>query len=121
MSLVRTTKFMKFRKSGYFSSGYRKAGNLKLHSSQRVLGGEIQRLPVVAAERHVGGCSMTMDDATEFLTIAVENVDSTRPTTVDVSSGINLHTVWHARVCSAQVSKDTATLSGNRTIGQHVE
>jgi hypothetical protein len=49
------------------------------------------------------------------------DVDSTRPTTVDITVGINFHAVRHTRVCSAQVGKNTVTLSSDRTISHNVE
>jgi hypothetical protein len=38
--------------------------------------GEVQRLPVGAAERQVGGLGLAVDDAAEFLALRIEDPDS---------------------------------------------
>src|SRR4051794_28714709 len=52
----------------------RHAGNLHADRKQLVPRGEVKRLPVIAAERDVGGGGLAVDDAAELLAQRIENV-----------------------------------------------
>src|SRR5262249_8547770 len=63
----------------------RDAGNLDVDRAQVASAGEKQRPQGITSKADVGGCRLTMDDATELLSLRIENIDSSRAAAIHVS------------------------------------
>src|SRR5262245_50798470 len=55
---------------------HRDAGDLDLEHAEARAGGEVHRLPVVAAEGDVGGVGKAVHDAAELLALRIEDVEA---------------------------------------------
>src|SRR6266702_700941 len=82
---------------------HRDAGNLQVDRAQGAPAGEVERSPVVAAERDIGGRGLPVDDAAELLALWIEDMDPVGAAAVDVACRIDLHAVGHAGLGAAQV------------------
>src|SRR6185503_981009 len=103
-----------------FLYGYRNACDLDVDREQRAAGGEVESLPLVAAEGHVGRGGLTMDDAAELLARLVHDVETAAAAGVDVALDVDLHPVGHAGFGAAEIGKDAACLLGERAVRQQV-
>src|SRR5712671_241678 len=99
-------------RSRFLGDRHRHAGNLHLERAEARTRAEVDGLPVVAAEGDIGGVRKAMHDASEFLALRVDDVESARAAAIDVSGGIDLHAVGAAGVGSTQVDKNPVGLAG---------
>src|SRR3984893_19485575 len=71
------------------------AGNLDVDRAEVGAAREIEGLPVVSAERHVGGCRLAVHDAAEFLAARVHDPDAARAAAINIAFDVDLHAVGH--------------------------
>ena len=86
-----------------------------------IAGGEVQRLPVIAAERQlvVAGAPCTMRPS--FLPVRIHDPDAARAAAIDIARGIDLHAVGNAGFVAAQVGEHAVGLFRERAVGRQVE
>ena len=70
-----------------------------------VLCGEIERLPIVAAEGDIGRRGLAVHDAAELLARLVHDVEPARAAGIDVAGRVHLHAVGHAGLGAAQIGE----------------
>src|SRR5215467_11887603 len=90
---------------------HRHAGDLHLEHAETRARAKIERLPVVAAEGHVGRVGKAVHDAAKLLAARVKDVEPARAAAIDVAGAIDLHAVGNARLCSAQVRENPIGLA----------
>src|SRR5271170_6932168 len=95
--------------------------NLHVDGAQMVAAGEVQGLPVVAAEGDIGGGRSAVDDAAELLALRVHDPDPTGATAIDIALDIDLHAVGDAGLAAAQIDKDAVGVLCERAVGQQLE
>src|SRR5262245_62563420 len=95
----------------FLHNGHRHAGDLHLEHAETRARAEIDGLPVVASESHVGGVGKAVHDAAELLAARVKDVKPARAAAIHVAGAIDLHAVGNARFWSAQVSKNAIGLA----------
>src|SRR5262249_52643878 len=81
------------------------AGDLHLEHAQTGTRAEIESLPVVAAEGHVGCVGKAMHDAAELLAVRVNDVEPARAAAINVAGAVDLHAVGNAWLSSAQIGE----------------
>src|SRR4030095_16845946 len=100
---------------------HRDAGNLHVDGAQVAPAGEVQRLPVVAAEGDVRRGRRAVDDAAELLAVRIHAPDAAGAAAVDVALHVHLHAVGHARLAAAELGEDAVGLLRERAVGQELE
>src|SRR6266700_5196994 len=80
---------------------HRDAGNPQVDRAQGVPAGEVERLPVVAAEGDIGGRGLAVDDAAKLLALSIEDMDPAGAAAVDLACRIDPHAAGHARLGAA--------------------
>src|SRR6186713_1318027 len=75
----------------FFLRRHRNARDLHVDREERAAGGEVECLPVVAAERHVGRRRLTVDDTAELLSGFVHDVEAAAAAGIDVTLRVHLH------------------------------
>src|SRR4051794_37128594 len=64
---------------------HRQTGDLHVHAAQMVAAGEVQGLPVVAAEGQVGGGGSAVNDAAELFALLVQHPDPAGAAAIDLA------------------------------------
>src|SRR3954452_23863015 len=77
---------------------HRDAGDLHLHRAEVVAAGDVERPPVVTAEREGGGGGRSVHDTAELLAGRVHDPNAASTAAIDVALDIDLHAVGHARL-----------------------
>ena len=91
---------------------------LYVDRAEVVAAGEVQGLPVIAAEGDIGGGGSAVDDAAQLLAVRVHDPYSARSAAIDVAFHIHFHAVGNTRLIAAQIDKDAVGLLGERAVGQ---
>src|SRR5258707_14017600 len=78
-----------------FARRHGHACDFQIDASQEIPAGEIERLPIIAAERDVGGVHAAMDHAAELFAASVHDPQPARTAAIDVSGHIHFHAVGH--------------------------
>src|SRR5438093_793726 len=81
------------------------ARNLHIDGEERAPGGEVEGLPVVAAEGHVGRRRLAVNDAAELLAFGIQDVKTAGAAGIDVTRDIDLHPFGHAGLPSAPIAE----------------
>ena len=74
--------------------------------------GEIERLPVGAAERESRGLGLAMDDAAEFIALHIDYPYSARAAAINIPSAVNLDAIPHAGLGAGEVREHSVGRSG---------
>src|SRR5689334_17677029 len=83
-------------KLALFRHGYRNSRDLHLDAAEVVAAGEVERLPVVAAERDVGRRRRAVDDPANLLPGFVHDPNAAGTAAIDIAFDVDLHAVGHA-------------------------
>ena len=83
--------------------------------------GEVQGLPVVAAEAEIGGGRSAVHDAAELLALRIHDPYPAGAAAIDVAFDIDLHAVGDAGLVAAQIDEDPVGLLGERAVGHQIE
>src|SRR5215831_372840 len=100
---------------------HRDPSDLELDREQRAAAGEVERLPVVAAEGDVGGRRMAVHDTTELLALRIEDVDAARAAAIDVAGDVDLQAVGPAGLAAAQIGEYAVGLLGEQAVRQELD
>src|SRR5215471_1407395 len=100
---------------------HRDPGNLHVDRAEVVTAGEVQRLPVVAAEGDVRGGGSAVDDAAELLPPRIHDPDPAGAAAIDIALHVDLHAVGNPGLAAAQVGEDAVGVLGQGAAGQKVE
>ena len=99
------------RRRYFFGTGTGMPGIFTLTAPEVVAAGEVQRLPVIAAEPQVRGGRSPVHNAAQLLSRRVHDPDTACAATIDIALGIHLHAVGNTGFCSH---------AGRRTRGRSV-
>ena len=86
-----------------------------------IAAGEVERLPVAAAETQVGGGRRAVHHHTQLLARRVHHPQATGAAAVHVAFDVHLHPVRDARRVAGQVSENPVGLPRQRAVGVQVE
>src|SRR5438876_8972866 len=97
---------------------HRHARDLYIDREESASGGEVKRLPVIAAEGDVRSGGVPMDDTAKLPASRVNDVKTSGAAAVDVALSVDLHTVGHTGVGSAESHENAAAVLSRGAVGQ---
>src|SRR5258708_36488149 len=107
--------------SGLFRGWRRDAGEHDVGRAEVAWAVEKQRLQIVTPKAYVRRCRLAMDDATELLSLWIENIDSSRAAAIHVSGRVDFHTVRTTRLRPGEVREHPVGLLREGAVRGEVE
>src|SRR5439155_10444573 len=99
---------------------HRHARDLYIDREESASGGEVKRLPVIAAEGDVRGGGVPMDDTAKLPASRVNDVKTSGAAAVDVALCVDLHTVGHPGLGAAEIHEDAAAVLRRGAVRQYL-
>src|SRR5262249_28327150 len=103
---------------GLFWYRHRHAGDLYVDRAEVGAACEIEGLPVISAERDVGGCRLAVHDAAEVLAAWIHDPDAARAAAIDIAFDVEFHTIGHTGFITAQIDEHPVSLFRQSAVRQ---
>src|SRR5262252_2858071 len=115
------SEIMRGQGSRLLRDRHRNAGDFQVDRAQHRAAREEQGLPVAATEADVCCRRLAVNDAAELPALGVEDVYAAGAAAIDVTEGVNLHAVRHARFRPREIGEYAVALLSERTVRREVE
>src|SRR5262249_4825710 len=118
---VRPLKDPRIRSTLSRRSGHGNAGDFQPNGTQRRVGREVQRLPIIATERDVRGLRLAVHDRAELLAGGIDDVDTAGAACVDIAERVDFEAVGTAGFRTFEIDKHALALVREQAVGRDIE